>query len=190
MTKKFLIAGILCLTIGYNGFSQEVGEIEVVSNELAKLIKKDAKIEVIADGFQFTEGPLWVEDHEMLLFSDVPGNTIYKWTEKDGSSVFVKPGGYTDPAPRGGFMGPNGMILNEDGELWICQHGDRRIAELDAPLDNPEAKFTTVVGEYEGKRLNSPNDLFLSEEGDLYFTDPAYGFEGGPSDLLPTMVLQ
>ncbi len=182
MKRNFLIAGILSLSIGYHAFAQEIGEIEVVSDELAKIVKKDAEIEVIADGFQFTEGPLWVVDKEMLLFSDVPANIIYQWTEKDGASVFVKPGGYTDPAPRGGFMGPNGMILNHDGDLWICQHGDRRIAELDAPLDAPEAKFTTVIGAYEGKGLNSPNDLFLTEAGDLYFTDPAYGFEGGPSD--------
>ncbi len=182
MKRNFLFAGILSLSFGYHAFAQEIGEIEVVSNEMAKVVKKDAEIEVIADGFQFTEGPLWVADKEMLLFSDVPGNTIYQWTEEDGASVFVEPGGYTDPTPRGGFMGPNGMILNQEGKLWICQHGDRRIAELDAPLDDPEAKFTTVTGEYEGKKLNSPNDLYLTKAGDLYFTDPAYGFEGGPSD--------
>jgi gluconolactonase len=158
------------------------GSIEFISNELSSIIKKDAKVEVIADGFQFTEGPLWFEKEKMLLLSDVPGNTIYKWTETKGKEVFVKPGGYTDTTKRGGFMGPNGMVLTPEGKLWVCQHGDRRIAEMSASLNSPASRFTTVVGEYDGKKLNSPNDLFLVKNGDLYFTDPAYGFEKGSKD--------
>lgn len=161
---------------------QEIGSIEMISSELAKLIKQDAGVEIIADGFQFTEGPLWVDDRNMLLFSDVPGNTIYKWTESGGAEVYVKPGGYTDDQPRGGFMGPNGLYVTDNGALWICQHGDRRIARMNAPLDKPGADFVTVVDAYNGKQLNSPNDLFMSRNGDLFFTDPAYGFEGGMND--------
>jgi gluconolactonase len=112
----------------------------------------------------------------------VPGNTIYKWTEANGKEVYVKPAGYTDTAKRGGFMGPNGLILSHDGKLLVCQHGDRRIAIMDAALNAPQAKFITAAGQYDGKRLNSPNDLFLTASGDLYFTDPAYGFEKGPKD--------
>ena len=118
----------------------------------------------------------------MLLFSDVPANTIYKWTEAKGKEVYLTPGGYTDTAKRGGFMGPNGLFLSGDGKLLICQHGDRRIAKMDAPLNAPKAKFITVAGEYDGKKLNSPNDLFLTAGGDLYFTDPSYGFEKGNRD--------
>jgi gluconolactonase len=160
----------------------EIGSIEFISTELSSLIKKDAKVEVIADGFQFTEGPLWVNKEKMLLISDVPGNTVYKWTEANGKEVYLKPGGYTDTAKRGGFMGPNGLVLSKDGKLLLCQHGDRRIARMDAPLDAPKSNFITVAGEYNGKRLNSPNDLFLSANGDLYFTDPSYGFERGARD--------
>ena len=158
------------------------GTIEFISKELSKLINKDAKIEIVADGFQFTEGPLWIAKEQMLLLSDVPGNTIYKWTEANGKEVYVKPGGYTDTAKRGGFMGPNGLTLSKDGKLMVCQHGDRRVAIMDAPLNAPQSKFITVADAYNGKRLNSPNDLFLTAAGDLYFTDPAYGFERGSKD--------
>ena len=118
----------------------------------------------------------------MLLLSDVPGNTIYKWTETNGKELYVKPGGYTDTVKRGGFMGPNGLALSQDGKLLVCQHGDRRVAMMDAPLNAPQSKFITVAGAYNGKRLNSHNDLYLTSDGDLYFTDPAYGFERGTRD--------
>jgi len=176
----FLLAQI------FSGYSQEnkpgTGTIEFVSKELSKIIKKDAKVEIVAEGFQFTEGPLWLEKEQMLLLSDVPGNTIYKWTEANGKEIYVKPGGYTDTARRGGFMGPNGLTLSHDGKLLVCQHGDRRIAIMDAPLNAPQSKFITAAGQYNGKRLNSPNDLFLTAGGDLYFTDASYGFERGGRD--------
>ena len=170
----------------FSAFAQEAkpptGTIEFIAKELSKLINKDAKVEIIAEGFQFTEGPLWLEKEKMLLLSDVPGNTIYKWTEAKGKEVYVKPGGYTDTAKRGGFMGPDGLILSHDGKLLVCQHGDRRVAMMDAPLNAPQSKFITVAGTYNGKRLNSPNDLFLTAGGDLYFTDPSYGLERGGRD--------
>src|SRR4026209_1868072 len=99
----------------FAGYTQEnkpgTGAIEFVSKELSKLIKKDAKVEIVAEGFQFTEGPLWLNKQKMLLFSDVPANTIYKWTEAGGKEVYLKPGGYTGAEPRGGFMGPNALWL-------------------------------------------------------------------------------
>ncbi|MGZ8550348.1 MAG: SMP-30/gluconolactonase/LRE family protein [Chitinophagaceae bacterium] len=169
-----------------SGYTQEskpgTGTIEFVSKKLSKLISKDAKIEIVAEGFQFTEGPLWLEKEQMLLLSDIPANTIYKWTEANGKEVYVKPGGYTDTANRGGFMGPNGLALSHDRKLLVCQHGDRRIAIMDAPLNAPQSKFITAAGQYNGRRLNSPNDLFLTAGGDLYFTDPSYGFEKGAGD--------
>ena len=188
--NKILLNGYVCcllaLFVAFNGLAQqsnqEIGSIEFISKEVNKLIKKDAKVEVIVDGCEFTEGPLWLEKEQMLLFSDIPANTIYKWTEAKGKEVFVKPGGYTDSTPRGGFMGPNGLYLTDNGELWVCQHGDQRIARMDAPITAPKSSFTTVVGAYNGKKLNSPNDLFMSKSGELYFTDPGYGLEKGPTD--------
>jgi gluconolactonase len=183
---KKMIVLLFSLFLFLSGYAQEnkpvTGTIEFVSKKLSKLVNRDAKVEIIAEGFQFTEGPLWVEKEQMLLLSDVPGNTIYKWTEANGKEVYVVPGGYTDTAKRGGFMGPNGLALSKDGRLMVCQHGDRRIAIMVAPLNAPQAKFITVADTYNGKRLNSPNDLFLTAGGDLYFTDPSYGFERGARD--------
>lgn len=166
------------------------GTIEFISHELSGLIKKEATVEIVADGFQFTEGPLWFEKEKMLLVSDIPANTIYKWSEAKGKEVFLKPAGYTDTTKRGGFMGPNGLLLSPEGKLWLCQHGDRRIAMMDASLNSPQSKFITLAGAYNGKRLNSPNDLFLAANGDLYFTDPSYGFEKGPNDPKKEMAFQ
>lgn len=170
--------------------AKPIATIEFISEELSSIIKKDAKVEIAAEGFQFTEGPLWLEKEKMLLVSDIPANTIYKWTEAKGKEVFVTPAGYTDTTKRGGFMGPNGMTLNAAGKLLLCQHGDRRIAMLDAPLNAPKSKFITVADKYDGKRLNSPNDLFLTKSGDLYFTDPSYGFERGARDPKKEMPFQ
>jgi gluconolactonase len=174
---KKIVFALFILATCYSAFAQEtkpeIGSIEFVSKELNSIIKKDAKVEIIADGFGFTEGPLWLEKEKMLLVSDLPANTIYQWTEAKGKEVYLKPAGYTDSEPRGGFMGPNGLILSNDGKLWLCQHGDRRIAQMDAPLNAPTTNFTTIVGEYDGKKINSPNDLFLTKKGDLYFTDPS-----------------
>ncbi|HWA35571.1 MAG TPA: SMP-30/gluconolactonase/LRE family protein, partial [Cyclobacteriaceae bacterium] len=125
-----ILALIWLITLWSSTFAQEnkrpSGTIEFLTDDLGRIVNKDAKVEIIAEGFQFTEGPLWIEKEKMLLLSDIPGNTIYKWTEAKGKEVYVKPGGYTDSVKRGGFMGPNGLILAPDGKLWICQHGDRR----------------------------------------------------------------
>jgi gluconolactonase len=182
---KKIVFQLFFLALVISVYAQEAkpkGTIEFISNELSSVIKKDAKVEIVAEGFQFTEGPLWVEKEKMLLVSDIPANTIYKWTEARGKEVFLTPAGYTDSVKRGGFMGPNGMVISPDGKLWVCQHGDQRIAMMDAPLNDPKPNFVTVAGVFEGKRLNSPNDLFLTKNGDLYFTDPSYGFEKGPRD--------
>ena len=174
------------MAFSFSAFSQEtksaIATIEFLSDELSRIINKDAKVETIAEGFVFTEGPLWVEKEKMLLFSDVPANTIYKWTEAKGKEIYIKPSGYTGSETRGGFMGSNGLALSKDGKLLICQHGDRRVVRMDAPLTSPKPNFISIAADYNGKKINSPNDLFVMPNGDVYFTDPAYGFERGPND--------
>lgn len=184
---------LVLLTVSFSLQAQEskpIGSIEFISNELSSIIKKDAKVEIVTEGFQFTEGPFWYDKEKMLLVSDIPANTIYKWTEAKGKELYLKPAGYTDTTKRGGFMGPNGLTLSHDGKLLLCQHGDRRIAMMDAPLNAPKATFITVADKYDGKKINSPNDLFLTKSGDLYFTDPSYGFEKGPRDPKKEMPFQ
>ncbi len=158
------------------------GSVERLTEAINDLIPKDAKIEVLADGFTWTEGPLWVEDGQYLLFSDIPPNRIMKWSEKEGLSLYLTPSGYTGKTPRKGEPGSNGLILDANGNLVLCQHGDRRMAKMTTPLTNPQPQFETIIDKYEGKRFNSPNDAIYDSQGNLYFTDPPYGLEGNMDD--------
>nr|WP_198160678.1 SMP-30/gluconolactonase/LRE family protein [Pedobacter panaciterrae] len=164
------------------------GKIERLSKEINAIIHHDAKIEVIADGFGWVEGPLWIENKQMLLVSDVLNNTVYKWTSNKGKEIYLEHSGYTGVQPRTEELGSNGLALNHKGQLLLCQHGDRRIALMNASLDNPKADYITLAGEYKGKKFDSPNDLVIKSNGDIYFTDPPYGLEKGvnnPSKAAP-----
>ena len=158
------------------------GSIERTVSEVDRLIPTDASIEVLAGGFTWTEGPLWVEEEQFLLFSDIPPNRIMKWTEHDGVSLYLHPSGYTGERERGGEPGSNGLIRDSEGNLVLCQHGDRRMARMASPIDEPKAAFETIIDRYEGKRFNSPNDAVFDSNGNLYFTDPPYGLEGNVND--------
>jgi len=154
---------------------KSIGAIERIDPALDNIISPNAKAEIIAEGFEWSEGPLWVEKEKMLLFSDVPLNTIYKWTEEKGKEIYLKPSGYTDSVPSiCKEPGSNGLLLDAEGRLVLCQHGDRRMAVMDAALDKPVAKFITLADKYNGKRLSSPNDAVYNL-GELFFTDPPYG---------------
>ena len=147
-----------------------IGEVVRLDDRINELIAPDAKIEVLASGFAWSEGPVWVRDGGYLLFSDIPRNSIMKWSEKDGLSLFMKPSGYTGLTDYGREPGTNGLTLDHEGMLVACEHGDRRISRL-----TKDGGKLTLVDNYEGKRLNSPNDLIFRSNGDLYFTDPPYG---------------
>jgi gluconolactonase len=152
--------------------TETVGKVDRKDPALDALIPADAKIEKLAGGFGFTEGPIWIKDGGYLLFSDIPNNVINKWTP-DGKVVeFRKPSGYdgTD-APAGAFIGSNGLTLDKEGRLTICEHGNGRVTRLEK-----DGKLTVLAAKYQGKRLNSPNDAVYKSNGDLYFTDPPYGF--------------
>lgn len=163
--------------------------IERLSPELDDIIQVSSKVEIIAEGFDWTEGPLWV-DGIGLLFSDIPPNTIYRWTEKEGTKLYLKPSGYTGTNPRDGEKGSNGLLLDWDGNLVLCQHGDRRLARMNTSLHDPKPDFMTIVDNYQGKKLNSPNDACYSSSGDLYFTDPPYGLEKRMTDPLKELDFQ
>lgn len=152
-----------------------VGVIERYDSAINRILSPGAKAEIIAEGFQWSEGPLWLEKQGMLLFSDVPTNTIFKWTPQQGKEIYLNPSGYTSTVERGGEMGSNGLLLDNEGHLVLCQHGDRRMARMEAPLDDPKPNFTTLAGGYKGKRISSPNDATYNSKGELFFTDPPYG---------------
>ena len=150
-------------------------KIERLDPALDRLIASDAKIEILAQGYDWSEGPVWVKHGGFLLFSDVPQNMIVRWKEGEGPKQWLKPSGYTGREPRGAELGSNGLVIDHEGRLVLCQHGDRRIARMDAPLSAPTPKFSTIADRYDGARFNSPNDAVLHPNGDLFFTDPPYG---------------
>lgn len=156
-----------------------LGSIERLDPELDNMISPDARLEILAEGFEWTEGPVWISQGDYLLFSDIPRNSIFKWKEGDSISLYLKPAGFTGEASGSNEPGSNGLLLDRDGQLVLCQHGDRRMARMDASLAEPEPKFTTIVDSFKGKQLNSPNDGVYLSNGDLYFTDPPYGLPGG-----------
>lgn len=155
----------------------KTGSVEVSDPRLNEIIEPGAQPEILADSFLWSEGPLWVPELNAVLFSDIPQNSIYQWSEKEGLKLYLKPSGYTGEIPRGGETGSNGLLLDANGRLVLCQHGERRMARMDAPLDKPKPEFTSLADRWQGKRFNSPNDAVFSRKGDLYFTDPAYGME-------------
>ena len=154
-----------------------VRSIERKDPKFDALIAPDAKVEELAGGFKWSEGPVWDKKHAQVLFCDIPNNMIYKWSEKEGLKEFLKPSGYTGSEPfTGTEPGSNGLAFHKDGHLVLCQHGDRRVSKL------VDGKFVTLADKFEGKRLNSPNDLVYHTNGDLYFTDPPYGLPGQMKD--------
>ena len=163
--------------------SGTIGYIERFDPSVNDLLDADAKIEVVVEGLQWAEGPVWSQGG--LFFSDVPQNILYRWTPKDGVRPFLEPSGYTGTTARGGEPGSNGLTLDREGRLVICQHGDRRVVRLET-----DGKTLTVLADhYKGMRLNSPNDLCFDRNGNLYFTDPPYGLVQNDRDPLKEMDL-
>lgn len=156
--------------------TKTTGKVERIDPSLDAIIDSNARAAIIAEGFEWSEGPIWIEKHQMLLFSDVPMNTIYKWTKKRGKEIYLEPSGYTGKEPsKSKEPGSNGLTLDKDGNLVLCQHGNRQMAKMDAPLDKPVPKFITLTDQFNGKRFNSPNDAVYNSAGELFFTDPPYG---------------
>lgn len=155
-----------------------MGRILRENPSLDKLLAPDVKVEVLASGMAWAEGPVWVKDGKYLLFSDIPNNSVMKWSEADGLSLFLKPSGYTGLGPYSHEPGSNALVIDLEGRLVSCEHGDRRISVM-----TKGGGKRTLVDNYQGKRLNSPNDLVYKSNGDLYFTDPPYGLPSPESPM-------
>jgi gluconolactonase len=170
---------------------EKFGSIEILDPKLNSLIAPGTPIEKLASGFDWSEGPVWIKPGHppvtsgplswnnggYLLFSDVPSNTVYRWNATEGIQVFLKPSGYTGSVPRAGEPGSNGLTVDSQGRLVLCEHGDRRVGRLE-----PDGRHVTLADRFLGKRFNSPNDLVFKSNGDLYFTDPPYGLEKNVDD--------
>jgi len=148
------------------------GKIERVDPSFDDLIAKDAKLEKLAEGFDWAEGPLWIKDGGYLLFSDIPPNRILKWTEADAIKIFLEPASDIGDVKRAGEPGTNGLTLDKEGRVVTCEHGRRCVSRIEK-----DGKRTILADKYDGKRLNSPNDVVFHSNGDMYFTDPPYGLE-------------
>ena len=152
-------------------------KIEIYDDNIKSIIDLTAKIEILGDSISLPEGPVWDEQNKALLFVDILKNKVLKWDETNGISDYIIPAGNTGYAPNleGSILGANGLAINSNGELILCQHGDRRLSTL-KDLDGVEGQFKTLVDNYQGSRLNSPNDLTIAKDGNIFFTDPPFGF--------------
>ncbi|QDH80781.1 SMP-30/gluconolactonase/LRE family protein [Echinicola soli] len=149
--------------------------IEILDDEALQVIAPDAKIHRMASGFEWVEGPLWIEEGGFLLFSDIPQNKVYKMTANGDTSIYLHQSGYSGEGTYSREPGSNALLLDNDGQLVLMQHGDRRVAKMMAGLDVPSSEFSSLADSYQDKRFNSPNDGVFDRQGNLYFTDPPYG---------------
>jgi len=196
MRLAYRAAFLLCITLvatglGHSTMAAEhgpdllptVGSIERLDPRFDALVPKDASIEVLAMGFEWAEGPVWVPDAKgglpagSLLFSDIPRNRVYRWKAGEGVSVFLEPAGFTGASAYGKERGSNGLTLDREGRLISCEHGDRRVSRLE-----PEGGKRTLADSWQGNRFNSPNDAAVHSSGAIYFTDPPYGLPKGADD--------
>ena len=178
-----MILKVILILINLPAISQDkfIGSVERLSPEIDNLIEKSAKIEILADGFEWSEGPVWSSQLNSVLFSDVPENVIYSWNEDKGLGTFTRPIGYSGKVPNLKKAGTNGLTIDADGNLIICMHGDRKITRPEKLNIN---RKVTLVNSFDGNLLNSPNDLVYDSKGNLYFTDPPYGLLEGDNDKL------
>lgn len=171
---KFLI---LFLSIHFFVFSLAIaqsvpaGKITRLDKEFDKIVGADATPEKVASGFIFIEGPVW-HSEGFLLFSDIPANRIYKLKSDDKTEVFMEKSGYTGTDAPTGEIGSNGLGLDREGRLLLCQHGNRQVVRIEK-----DGKQTILASTFQGKRFNSPNDIVCRKDGTLFFTDPSWGLE-------------
>jgi len=156
--------------------------IRILDAEASGLLDSAAAIEIISKGYKWSEGPVYYSDSDYLLFSDVPANKIYKWKEGSGTSLYLEPSGYTGTIPKTKEPGSNGLVIDKNGRLVLCQQGNRQIGRMKTSLSDPKPEFDVITASYNGKKYNSPNDAVYATNGNLYFTDPPYGLEKGLKD--------
>lgn len=185
----FLVAALMAVAaLGARARANEIVRLDPAADAI---IPADAHVEKLADNFGFLEGPVWVHNgnEQYLLFSDIPANVIDKWTPGGKVSVFLQKSGFTgaDPSDVGmqinngkttvTLIGSNAITIDKQGRIVFCTHGDHAVVRLEK-----NGKRTVLASEYDGKRLNSPNDLVVGPDGSIYFTDPPAGLRKGDDD--------
>ena len=181
--KCFLMLAFTAISV--SALSQEIQRLDPSLNDL---VAADAKLERIATGLnKWTEGPVWT-NQGTLLFAEIPANNIDEWIPGKGVHVFMHPSGYEGSAPfKGPEPGSNGMTMDADGRVTVAGHARRNVWRLESV--SPNAQITVLADTYQGKKLNSPNDVVYKSDGSLYFTDPPYGLptqsDNDPAKELP-----
>ena len=156
-----------------------IGHLTTFDPAFHDVIAPDARIERLADGFTWAEGPAWIAgddgDGGYLLFTDVPENRLYRWSQADGLTVFLEPSGYDGP-PTDALREPgaNGLFAEPGGTVLLADSGNRLVARLDPATK----RKTPLATHYDGRRFNSPNDIIRRSDGAVFFTDPPYGLTG------------
>lgn len=171
MSTRQRVALVILMLAAVAAFSQEVQRLDPAVDQL---VPKKAKLEKVATGFnKWTEGPVWTHEGT-LLFAEIPANNIDQWVPGKGAGVFIHPSGYEGAQPYPGpEPGSNGMTLDADGRVTVAGHARRNVWRLESV--DPRGQITVLADSYQGKKLNSPNDLVYKSDGSLYFTDPPYG---------------
>lgn len=172
--KTYFILSLVGL-FHLSGVSQKPMTIQILRDEGRELIDEDARIEVIGTDFLWTEGPLYIADGNYLLVSDIPRNKVFKIDQSGSTTEYLAPAGFMGKNFHGDEPGSNGLLLDGEGRLVLMQHGERRVARMKSPLNDPKPDYEILVDRYDGQRFNSPNDGVFDRNGNLYFTDPIYG---------------
>jgi gluconolactonase len=185
MKKAILLLLLFSNVYATMSFGQSTNQgLTFVDKSFSKIVFKDTRIEKLADGFEFTEGPVWHKDG-YLLFSDIPANKIYKYEPGNGVSLYLENSGYIGSEDEVKGAGSNGLTFDIAGNLLICQHGARQVLKADRA-----GNYTPIARQYGGKRLNSPNDLVVKSDGTIFFTDPPWGLSKGLEDPLKELSFQ
>ena len=171
MRAKLLCGILIMVTFSSLTPAQSILRLDPVAKTI---VPENAQLERVVTGFnKWTEGPVWTDNGD-LFFAEIPSNNIIRWTPGKNASVFIHPSGYTGAKPFGGpEPGSNGMTLDADGRLTIAGHARRNVWRLESM--SPTAQITVLADSFNGKKLNSPNDVVYKSDGSLYFTDPPYG---------------
>lgn len=168
LTSVAVILSFAGFAFSWDAFPQ--GKIIRLDPEFDTLVAKDASIEKLADGFDWSEGTAWNKKEGFLVFSDVPRNEILRYQPGKSIEVFRKPSGWDGKGYYSGEPGSNGLLWDSQGHLVICQHGNRRVVRIES-----DGQTTVLADKYKNKKFNSPNDIVQKSNGELYFTDPPYG---------------
>ena len=176
MQYRALLLCLFCATAQAQSVLPEQ-PVLMLKPAMQQVVASDAKLEQLAEGFRWSEGPIAEPGSGDILFSDVPENKVYRWNEQQGLTVYLQPSGYTGLYPQNNRQqGANGLIFNQKNQLVLAQHGDRRLALLQGVSDG-QPQYQTLVTQFNGKLLNSPNDLVQHSNGSYLFTDPPYGLK-------------